>query len=166
MKYVTQNLPKFQTRVCQNLVRGRAVSCPYCLYKMKKAGINQIIDLRNSARVTNRIEKFFCKLFGIKYLNYKYPHRLNSIPDNDFFEKVNKTIMQNDGQTYIHCTHGKKRTGVCVAVFEHLQLHKPINEIFDELFEKGFTEILTKKSLKRRMNAQSILSELKEKYFC
>ncbi|MBR6099271.1 tyrosine-protein phosphatase [bacterium] len=157
---------KFQHRVSPELVRGRAVCCPYRLYKMKKAGITQIIDLRNSARVTNRIEKFFCKLFGIKYHNFKYPHRLNGIPNHDFFESINKTIAENDGQTYIHCTHGKKRTGVCVALFEFLRLHKSRQDIVSELFERGFTEIMTKKSLKRQKNAQSILDDLNRRYFC
>ena len=48
-------LPKFQIPVDNKLVRGRAVTCPYRLYKMKNEGITQIIDLRNSAYLESPI---------------------------------------------------------------------------------------------------------------
>ena len=73
--------------VDQNLIRGRAVTSPIRLYKMKKVGINQIIDLRNSSFIKSPLEKFFCKFLGIKYRNLKYPHRL------DIYLKRNFLIM-------------------------------------------------------------------------
>ena len=50
INYNTPNftgLAKFQKQVDQRLIRGKAVTCPWQLYKMKQEGITQVIDLRN-----------------------------------------------------------------------------------------------------------------------
>src|SRR5574344_1265488 len=66
------NFSKYQIKVDDKLSRGKAVTNPFKLRKMKKNGITQIIDLRNSSFVERPIERIFCKLLGIKYLKYKY----------------------------------------------------------------------------------------------
>ena len=159
------NLSKFQTQVSPQLVRGKAIHCPYMIYKMKQNGVNQIIDLRNSAFFQSRLEKFYCKLFGIKYYNFKYSYRLYNLPEHDFFEKINNTIINNDGQTYIHCQHGKRRTGICVAVYQKECLKKTYEEIFADLFNFGFRDMLTKKSQAKRNHLMSIYCDFVKRYY-
>ena len=159
------NFDKFSTRVSPGLLRGRAVNCPYRLYQMKQAGINQIIDLRNSAFFQSRLEKFYCKLFGLKYYNFKYSYRSYHLPEHDFFEKINNTIISNDGQTYIHCQHGKRRTGICVAVYQKECLKKPYEEIFADLFNFGFRDMHTNKNPIKRKHLLSIYYDFVRRYY-
>ena len=147
-------LAKFQKQVDEKLIRGKAVSCSWRLYKMKQDGITQVIDLRNSSLVERPIEKFFCKWFGIKYINYKYPHRLNNIPEKSFFDKVNKSINSNNGKTYIHCQYGKRRTGMCVAIYQKEFTKKPIKNIIEEMIELGYKELKLKHFHPKRKNTK------------
>ena len=163
--FSSQTLLNFHIRVSPKLVRGRAVLCPYRLYRMKQSGINQIIDLRNSAYLKSRMEQVFCRLFGIKYYNYRYPHRLNNLPEHDFFEKVNRTIIDNDGQTYIHCSHGKRRTGICVAIYEKEYMHKSKEDILSELYNIGFKELKDNKHTFKQKKLMSVFNDFIERYY-
>jgi len=157
-------LAKFQKQVDEKLIRGKAVSCPWRLYKMKQDGITQIIDLRNSSLIERPIEKFFCKLFGIKYINYKYPHRLNNIPEKSFFDKVNNSINSNNGKTYIHCQYGKRRTGMCVAIYEKKFSSKSNHEIIEEMLELGYKELKLKNSSRKKRKYLKIFIDFIKKY--
>ena len=136
------NLPKYQHIVDEKLVRGRAVTSPVRLYKMKQQGINQIVDLRNNGGLKKPIERLFCKIFGIKYINHRYKHRDNNLPERSFFEKINADILQNDGKTYIHCEYGKHRCGIAVAIYEKLHTNKSNVEIIANMEKHGFYEML------------------------
>lgn len=158
-------LPKFQIPVDNKLIRGRAVTCPYRLYKMKHEGITQIIDLRNSAHVESPIEKFFCKLIGIKYNNCKYPYRLNKLPDKSFFTNINNLIINNKGKTYIHCQYGKRRTGISVAIYEKEHTKKNKTEILTNLMNLGYMEIERKQKSYKIKKLKSILTDFLKKYY-
>lgn len=143
------SLAKSQSVVDERLIRGPRVSCPWRLYQMKREGINQVIDLRNGSYFNRPMEKFFCKLLGIKYVNYRYSHKDINLPSDDFFKRVNDTILNNDGKTYIHCLLGKRRTGVCVALYEKLHTDKSDSVIIKNMLEKGFNDIEGRKNSKR-----------------
>lgn len=132
---------------------------------MKQEGINQIVDLRNCSYVKRPMEKLFCKLFGIKYVNYRYSHKDINLPSDDFFKRVNNTILENEGKTYIHCQRGKRRTGVCVAIYEKLHTSKSDCEIVDNLIGKGFKSISKSCSIKKAERIKTIYNSFMEKYF-
>lgn len=157
-------LSKFQIKVDEKLIRGRAVTHPYRLYKMKQEGITQIIDLRNSSYIERPLERLFCKIFNIKYVNYKYPHRLNYIPNKQFFEKVNNTILSNTEKTYIHCQYGKRRTGICVAVYEKEHTNKTNVEIINNLINFGYKELKNKQKTSKVKKLQEIFDDFMDKY--
>lgn len=158
------DLPPYMTVVDNRLVRGRAVTSPVRLYKMKKAGITQIIDLRNTSYIQSPIEKVFCKLFGIKYKNCKYPHRLDKLPTPDFFYDVNNSIIKNNGKTYIHCQKGKRRTGICVALYEKYFTDKPIDKIISNMVKLGFQDIFEKPNNTRSIKYFNIIKEFLKTY--
>lgn len=141
MKIISDKLPAFIKPVDDRLLRGKSVCCPYRLYTMKKNNITQIIDLRNTPSITKYMERFFCKLFGIKYVNCRYPHRLNVLPEERFFKKVNAAIVANNKITYIHCQRGKRRTGVSVAYYEKNVMHLPENKILENLVNNGYKDL-------------------------
>ena len=127
-------------RVDNILLRGSSITNPLSMYRLKKIGVKQVIDLRT--HLISRIpEILMCKIFGIKYNNFEYSHKKAIFPNSDFFQKINDTILQNQGKTYIHCRHGKRRTGVCVAVYEKFHTNKTPQDIIKELYDTGFNEI-------------------------
>lgn len=162
---IAPKLAKYQTVVDKRLVRGRAVTSPFRLYKMKQAGITQVIDLRGSSYVKRPIEKFFCKMFGIKYNNLKYPLDSNVVPEHKFFENVNNAIVNNNGKTYIHCGSGKKRTSVCVAVYEKSHTLKTDGQIISNVLKTGFEELNHGKYGPKRDKLLHIFKDLAKKYF-
>ena len=158
-------LPKWQIPVDNRLVRGAAVVSPIKLYKMKKEGITQIIDLRNSSFISRPIEKFFCKILGIKYVNHKYPHRLSTLPADTFFKKVNEDIVNNKGKTYLHCLKGKRRTGICVAIYEKEHTNKTKKEIIDNVLNMGFQEVRDNTPSFKTPHLKSIFEDFIKKYY-
>lgn len=133
-------------KVDDKLIRSRSVSSINDLNKLKKYGVTQIIDLRNPSTELSEIipqilERIFCKLLKIDYNNFKYSHKLENIPSDDFFEKINNKIINNEGITCIHCRHGKRRTSVCVGVYEKEHTNKSKKEILDEVYNLGFKEL-------------------------
>lgn len=158
------NLPQYMTVVDNRLIRGKSVTSPLRLYKMKKAGINQIIDLRNSSLINKPLEKLFCKLLGIKYKNFKYSHRMNGIPKPAFFLDVMNAITKNGGKTYIHCQKGKRRTGICVALYEKYFTQKPLNSIIKDMVKLGFSDIFENPNTKRSKKYYNILKDFMKTY--
>lgn len=159
------SLAKHQLIVDDKLIRGRAVLSPYRLYQMKKEGINQVIDLRNTSYVKRPLEKFFCGLLGVKYKNFRYSYRNPELPSEDFFTRLNKTITDNEGKTYIHCEYGKRRTGVCVAVYEKFHTPKCDRDIINDMVDLGFQEIKNPNNTRKVQKIKTIYNNLLEKYF-
>ena len=148
------NLAPYMIVVDNRLIRGKAVTSPLRLYKMKKEGINQVIDLRNTSYVAKPLEKVFCKMLGIKYQNYKYPHRLDELPSPDFFLTVNNSIIKNDGKTYIHC----------VALYEKYFTKKSINQIISDMINIGFQDIFNKPQSPRSKKYYNIIKQFLNTY--
>ena len=142
---------------------------PYMNWEQRKVvvenvkGVTQVIDLRNTSFFARPIEKLLCKILGIKYINHRYAHSSTALPSADFFESVNKSIIENNGKTYIHCMKGKRRTGMCVAVYEKKNSSKPSKEIIDNMVNLGFWEFDKNKTPKRLSNLQGVFSEFVEK---
>ena len=158
-------LPKYQTVVDKILVKGPAVTSPFTIRKMKQEGITQIIDLRNSSWIKRPLEKLFCKILGIKYVNHRYPHRLYTLPSDDFFQKINADIINNQGKTYIHCLKGKRRTGICVAIYEKNHSNKSKDEIVTTLLTDGFQEIKNGTKNFKTPRLESIFNDFLKKYY-
>jgi protein tyrosine phosphatase len=158
------NIPNYMTVVDNKLIRGKAVVSPLRLYKMKRENITQIIDLRNSPTARQAIERFFCKILGIKYINCKYPHRLSTLPKHEFLEHINDLILKHKDKTYIHCQYGKRRTGIAVAFYEKLHTNKSKDDIFNNLMNLGFNDVFKVKVSKRMSRYKKILKEFCQTY--
>lgn len=153
------------TKVDNKLLRGSCITSPLKIRKMKDKGITQIIDLRNSAHFESQLEKFFCKMFGIKYVNLKFSHRQNNIPNHDFFEKINENILSNKGKTYIHCQYGHHRTGLAVAIYEKLHTKKDNTQIIKDMINNGYTEIASNGTTKKEKKYIHQYNQMMDMYF-
>lgn len=103
-------------------------------------------------------------MLGIKYQNYKYPHRLDELPSPDFFLTVNNSIIKNDGKTYIHCKNGKRRTGICVALYEKYFTKKSINQIISDMINIGFQDIFNNPKSPRSKKYYNIIKQFLNTY--
>ncbi len=160
-----KQLPKHILNVDNRLMRGRAVFNPITIWELKKNGINQVIDLRNSAFVQSSIEHLFCRLFKINYKNYKYPHRMQELPNEDFFQRINNDIISNKGKTYIHCQHDKRRTGISVAIYEKDYTNKSKKEILANLINIGYQELKTTIETPKIKKLRNIYNNFIQRYY-
>ena len=160
-----KNIKFTPVKIDERLFRGRSIASAKKIEKIKSLGVTQIIDLRNTSGIKGIIEKLLCKIYGIKYINYKYPHRLNKVPEADFFEQINQSIINNSGKTYIHCRYGKRRTGVAVAIYEKKYTDKPHKDIIENMLNIGYKELLKDTFNLKRKKLQKIFIDFINKYF-
>lgn len=150
-------------KVDDKLLRGNAVFSPTKIARLKAKNVTQIIDLReggkNGSTFLKKLEKFYCKLFNIKYVEAKMQFVQDKIPDKDYFTKIAKLIEDNNGKSYIHCHYGKHRTGQAIAIYQKVQ-NVNENDIIKNLFNCGWN----KKSDFTENSYKSLLAFIK-KYF-
>ena len=151
------------TKVDSKLLHGSAVFTPVKMARLKAKKVTQVIDLRDDRKVGSpflkKLEKFYCKLFNIKYTEAKMKFVQEKIPNQDYFSKVTSLIKNNKGKSYVHCHYGKHRTGQVVAMYEKAQ-NVNENKIIKDLFDCGWN----KKSDFVENSYNSLLTFLK-KYF-
>ena len=136
----------------KNFARGDYILSPVKLYGMKKKGITQIIDLRRENKFKKGIEKLFCKILNIEYVNRPLSFKSNEFPSKTFFGNINKLICENKGTTYLHCKKGKHRTGLCVAAYEKEVLHKTNPEIIYNLYTNSFSDLVKNGKKRKSLN--------------
>ncbi len=138
--------------VDNKFVRGDYVFSPLKLYGMKQKGINQIIDLRQENKLKKGIEKLFCKILNIEYINKPLSFKNKDFPTKTYFENINKLICENKGTTYLHCKKGKHRTGLCVAAYEKEVMHKTNPEIIYNLYTDSFSDLIKNGEKRKSLN--------------
>jgi len=92
------------------------------MLRLKQQKVTKIIDLRNTekkeTKYLKKLEELYAKIFGIKYENKPFYISPSSVPEQDFFDSLNKSILNNEGKTYLHCHYGAHRTNMAVANYE------------------------------------------------
>lgn len=162
MKIFPVKLPNFVKSADDKLLYGHAIYNPYRLYALKKNNVTQIVDLRNTGSLSKILEKTFCRLMGIKYVNCRYPHRLNTLPEEKFFQNVNDIILSNDKLTYLHCLYGKRRTSITMAYYLKKNSQKTPVQILSDLIDTGFNNLYV--TTKKGRKYFGIFTEFVDKY--
>lgn len=89
--------------------------------QFKQRGINTIIDFsfetfKDSSPDT---EKKLAEKYGIKYYNIPFLDTTN--PEDDKIEKffsIIENVKKDNGKIFIHCLHGKNRTGLMCEIYK------------------------------------------------
>lgn len=106
-------LPNFH-QVNSQLYRG-AQPGAFGLRKLAELGIKTIINLRGEDEET-RADQLEAKALGLNYVSISLPEI--SRPSDEQVERVLAIINAPDKQpVFVHCRHGKDRTGVIIAVY-------------------------------------------------
>lgn len=130
-------------KVDDRLSRGSAVFTPIKAARLKMDGVKQVIDLRGGTKsgssFLQSLEKLYCKIFNIKYINVPLSFSQKSIPKGRSFQKVVETLNNNSSKTYIHCHYGRHRTGECIALYQKKN-NKNEEDILHCLMENGWNK--------------------------
>lgn len=105
-------MPERFAQVTKNLFRGGEPSAEDLLILKNIWGINKIVSLDNY--IGKKIHPL------TKDLNIKHiiiPLGDGNSPNLKIIKNRILFTLEQDGPTYIHCKHGKDRTGMCVAMF-------------------------------------------------
>lgn len=126
---------KFIEVVPKKLFRGSAPSPQDVLLLKKKFNINKIISLdEESAKKIHRA----CKMLDIKHV--VLPINL----DNHKKDLLNilrydlRSLLLDEGPTFIHCRAGKDRTGLLIALFKCKYMGMDPQEAIEEAENLGF----------------------------
>lgn len=126
-------LPQKYTLVDEYLIRGPHPSI-FTLFQLQKppCRITQIYDFRHASHIHFKfLERWCCKLLGIKYIRMPYSHLYGEYPSISDFEQVAHSVKQNGldgGRTLFHCNSGRHRTSH-FAAFYKLTRGAPLNVV-------------------------------------
>lgn len=144
---VFRGLPNGYTKVDEYLVRGPHPSVRNLL-KLKDEGVNQIYDFRHLSNFGCKfIEKFACRMFGIKYKRVPYSNLYGEYPSLSDFENISKSVKQNGengGRTLFHCRSGRHRTSHFSA-FYLLTRGEPLEDVQSKnmsLYRQNVDEVI------------------------
>ncbi len=119
--------------ILPGLYRGSAPSPKDVLWLKQSLGINKIVSL--DAGAGKRIDRA-CKLLGINHVKIYLGETPGSLIK--LLEYNLKNLLLEGGPTFIHCHHGKDRTGLVVALLKCKYLGVSPEKALDEAKSLGF----------------------------
>lgn len=130
--------------VTNGLYRGSGPSTKDVIALYKEYGIRKIISL--DEEYGKKINKV-CKLLNIKHIiipiDGKKPKPLAKLFSYDLYD-----LLMKDGPTYVHCIHGKDRTGLVIALFQCKYLGMSCEDAIHQAISLGFGVGLDKSLIK------------------
>jgi protein tyrosine/serine phosphatase len=127
-------ISRFHTVVPGKLYRGSGPTPKDVIDLHKHLGIHKIISL--DAGAGQKIDRI-AKLLGIKHIIIP----LNGTdlgPVAELFSYDLKDLLLSDGPTYVHCIHGKDRTGLVIAMFKCKYMGVSCDKAIKEAKHIGF----------------------------
>lgn len=122
-------------KITKDLYRGSAPTAQDVQQLKDKLGINKIVSLdRESGDKISRT----CKLLGIDQIKLYIDHDRKSLINA--VSKNLKKLLTDGGPTYLHCYHGKDRTGLISALFKCKYMNTDPEEAIEEAKSLGFGE--------------------------
>ncbi len=106
------------------------------LVELAEKGFKTVVSFRWQKRIVNQ-EKRDCKDLGLDFvsipLNYSNPPSLGDI--KNFLNVLEDSRMH---PVFVHCLHGKDRTGIMVAIYRIIDQEWSVQEAYKEMEECGF----------------------------
>ncbi len=119
--------------ITDGLFRGSAPSPKDVAWLKDTLGIKKIVSLdRDTGERINRA----CQLLGIKHVKLYLDETRSSLAQ--LFKHNLKHLLLDDGPTYLHCLHGKDRTGLVSALFKCKYMGMKPEKAIEEAKSLGF----------------------------
>ena len=136
------NILRFK-KVDNFLYRGGKPT-PEQINNLKKIGVTTIIDFSTGygTKPSKKNEKDIVEQEGMEYVHLPFPSFEN--PSQEYLDKFFDIIdraRKNKEKVFIHCTHGKDRTGLFSAMYQLKYGLKDINSCIDEMYATGHDDI-------------------------
>ncbi len=127
-----------ENSISQNILRGgRPANAD--LDRLKVQGYKAIISFENNAQAI-AAEKQYAEKLGFKF--FSYPMNAWNKPNDS---QINEVLMQmSEKQNYplfIHCEHGRDRTGLVSALYRVLKQGWKAQDAHEEMLALGFRQI-------------------------
>lgn len=106
------------------------------LEELARDGFKTVVSFRWQKKIVER-EKQDCRDLDLEFvsipLNYSNPPRLGDI-------KKFLTVIEDNGKhpVFVHCLHGKDRTGIMVAIYRIIDQDWSVQEAYEEMEKCGF----------------------------
>lgn len=126
-------------KVCTNFYRGGQPDYN-ALQQLKKAGVKVDICLDDESRYVER-ESMAAKAAGLKFVNIP----LNALrhPTRDDIAEFIHVVGEKDKEpVYVHCVHGRDRTGTMVAIYRIMHDGWTPDAAYAEMLQHGFRPVL------------------------
>ncbi len=120
------------TKVCEGIYRGPRLND---LNQLKSFKVRTILDLENNTDAVNQ-EEAVAKRLGIEVINIPMSDITRPKPA-DLVKAVE--IMEDPGlqPVYVHCLHGRDRTGLAVAAYRVLHDGWSLDRAYREAIDNG-----------------------------
>jgi protein tyrosine/serine phosphatase len=107
---------------------------------LKKFGIKTIINLKDENDDSSKIEELEARKLGMNYINIPLDSSKNPSPEA---VQLFKSIMDNYklAPCYVHCKHGKDRTGIMVALYRVWKHGWDYDLALSDMHQKGYQQI-------------------------
>lgn len=125
-------------QVDKNMFRG-ACPTPLQFNELKDRGFTTVISLRSGFDKLGLKEKELVEGLGMKYYNFPVDSRKQPSKNlvNDFLSLCAK-LNSNNERVFLHCKHGRDRTGIFVALYQINNKIKDLNGAIREFFYMGY----------------------------
>ncbi len=114
------------------------------LFQLKEMGINTVVDFTTGygSNPTEQTEKECARILDINYVHLPFPSFENPTPEyvKTFFETMEQARQTNQ-KVFIHCSHGKDRTGLFAALYKLTYGLDTLDHCIQEMLEMGHDAI-------------------------
>lgn len=137
-------------KVSKNYVRGGILTCEYDILRLKEKGVTDLISLTEVEMFNPELARFAQKQ-GLNYHHIELRPPV-VIPTESQIKRFFEIIKNNKGGVYVHCLHGKERTGIMTFMYEIDVLKRKPEQVLNHLVKAGF-------NVKRNHNLLDFLAE-------
>lgn len=107
--------------------------------ELKERGFKWVVSLKSGFDEKGLAEKEIVESLGMKYINFPVDSRIGPKKEViDSFLNFMKTVKLKGDKTFIHCTHGRDRTGTFVGLYELDNKIKSLGGVVRELFAMDY----------------------------
>ena len=134
---IKSNIENFR-KVDETLYRG-ALPGAEDILELKRQGFDAIVSLRSGFDPKGLGEKGFVEKIGMEYANFPINSQIGPTNEvaQDFLSYMEKARKANK-KIFLHCKHGKDRTGTMTAIYELKFNIKSLHQAIIELFSLGY----------------------------
>lgn len=125
-------------KVDETLYRG-ALPEPEEFLELKRLGFDSVISLRSGFDKKGTKERALVEKIGMEYVNFPINSKIGPTNETaqgflDYMDKARKAHKK----VFVHCKHGKDRTGTMIALYELQFRIKSFHEAVFEFFTMGY----------------------------